>query len=71
MSDFGFSVNKKKDKDEWSVLLPHSCDSWGIVGDDWDYVPHDKAVAELTSFIAEATDALVKLTNREEHQGEL
>lgn len=45
----------------WSVSLPHQCDRWDIAGEEYEGVPHARAVAELEQFIAEAQDALVHL----------
>ena len=64
--DMGFTVERSTD-DTWSVTLPHSCSEWTITNDgEWEPVPHEQAVKELESFIAQAQAALTKLKNREE-----
>lgn len=45
----------------YSVVLPHQCDSWEIVGDYSTGLNKEEAIAELQRFIDEATDALEEL----------
>lgn len=68
MIPFGFEV-KLIDKDwrdnplppTWAVALPHQCDDWDIAGEDGKGVSHERAVADLERFIAEAREALQDL----------
>lgn len=55
---FGFRI--KMEDDLWSVSLPHQCDRWEITGEDGG-VSHERAVADLERFIAEAREALEDL----------
>jgi hypothetical protein len=51
--------------DHWAVLLPEKYDRWAIAGDPYGHgVPHPEAIAALERFIAEATDALTRLRDR-------
>lgn len=61
---FGFKV-VRGGEDNWSVKLPHQCDSWEVT--DWCGMTQDAATAELERFIAEAQVALRELKAGREH----
>lgn len=63
---FGFHVYQSRSDHFWNVNLPHQCDDWRIVGENYDGAPHEQAVTELKAFIAEAQTALAALEAREE-----
>lgn len=63
VGQYDFRVGKGR-HDTWLVWLPHQCGAWDVVPKDWevsDYMPHDRAVAALELFIAEAQEALAEL----------
>lgn len=70
MSEFHFAVIRDEAYDDeperWRVELPHQCDSWEITGGGYGGEAHDKAVASLETFIAEAQQALVTLRQKKE-----
>jgi hypothetical protein len=61
---FWFEV--KRERDGWSVSLPHQCERWMIAGQNagMSYakgVAHEDAVFELEAFLAEGRRALEAL----------
>lgn len=55
---FGFEVaNWNSEEDNWSVVLPHQCGAWEIVG----YATLEEAEAALIDFITEAQAALAAI----------
>ena len=70
MSEYRFSVIRDEAYDDeperWRVQLPHQCDAWLITGSSYTGETHDKAVASLETFIAEAQQAMVSLRQKKE-----
>lgn len=56
-----FTVRKNY-KGNYSVYLPHQCDEWQIVGDEYDGEPDkESAISQMELFIKKANEALEKL----------
>lgn len=70
VGEFHFSVIRDEENDDepelWRVQLPHSCDAWLITGGSYRGEPHEKAIASLETFIAEAQQAMVALRQKKE-----
>jgi hypothetical protein len=59
---FGFEVVESDG--EYSVRLPHSCDSWCITGNQsYSYVSKERAIEEMEQFIKEAQEAIEIIRN--------
>ena len=60
--EHGIEVLHDAESDHWTVRMPHQCDEFEIAYRE----PHEKAVATLGRFIAEAQQALAHLEARQQ-----